>query len=149
MALVRLARVEDYEAFDLLGRTMYRVTWCDKLCPGNPTEDPISGIELFNEWQCALAAGHEQIVNPATRLSLIVSWCLATRSRTSAKVASEIIGKYKCQDYLISLAFDASEFEEPGLAYRYELAFLNDQVVKLPALQILQLQTLKQEAKHE
>lgn len=141
MPLVRLAKVEDYVPFDLLGRTMYRVTWCDKMCPGNPTDDPSNGLRLFNDWQCAAAAGHEAINDPALRLDLIVEWCLAERSETSKKLTAEILKKYKQTEYLITLEFEADAFQEPGLAYRYELAFLNAQVQKLPASTVLRLQT--------
>lgn len=141
MPLVRLAKVEDYESFDLLGRTMYRVTWCELMCPGNPTDDPISGLAQFNDWQCARAAGHETVTDPSTRLNLIVEWCLAERSETSKTLTAEILKKYKQPEYLITLDFEADAFQEPGLAYRYELAFLNAQVQKLPASTALQLQT--------
>lgn len=146
MPLVRLANLKDYEAFDLLGRTMYRVTWCENMCPGNPTDDPKAGLDLFNEWQCSVAAGHEIIENPFAKLELIVSWCLATLSATSIKIAKEIVSRYKEHGYQITLDFDASDYEEPGLAYRYELAFLNEQAMKLPALRIMQLQALTQVA---
>lgn len=144
MPLVRLASFDDYEVFDLLGRTMYRVAWCEKMCPGNPTDDPQTGIMLFNEWQCAVAAGHETIENPIAKLDLIVSWCFSNHSATSLKIASEIVSRYKQRSYTISLDFNPSDFEEPGLAYRYELAFLNEQAMKLPAERIMQLQALMQ-----
>ncbi|MNR07181.1 hypothetical protein D3C85_1232930 [compost metagenome] len=99
-------------------------------------------MPLFNEWQCSVAAGHEAVTDPVSKLDLIVSWCLAANNKTSAKVASEIVNKYKQADYSISLTFDVSEYQEPGLAYRYELAFLNAQVDKLPALRVMQLQSL-------
>lgn len=141
MPLVRLAKVEDYMPFDLLGRTMYRITWCEKMCPGNPTDNPTDGLPLFNEWQCVVAGGHEAIEDPASRLDQIVQWCLTEQSVTSKKLAEEIVKKYKQPEYLITLEFEADAFQEPGLAYRYELAFLNAQVQKLPASTALRLQT--------
>ncbi|NWL45440.1 hypothetical protein DM819_06025 [Pseudomonas hunanensis] len=144
MQLVRLAAIEDYEAFDMLGCTMYRIAWCDKLCPGNPTELPEEGIALFNEWQCAVAAGHADIESPAERLGEIVSWCLSEATVTAVRLASEIVKRSRNVDYVISLEFATSEFEGQGLAYRYELAFLNAQAGMLPAAKLMELQNLIQ-----
>jgi len=144
MPLVRLAAIEDYEAFDMLGCTMYRIAWCNKLCPGNPTESPEEGIALFNEWQCAVAAGHADIDDPAERLGKIVTWCLAEATITAVRLASEIVMRCKSADYVIPLAFDTNEYQGQGLAYRYELAFLNAQARTLPAARLMELQNLIQ-----
>jgi len=144
MPLVRLAAIEDYEAFEMLGCTMYRIAWCDKLCPGNPTETPEEGVALFNEWQCAVAAGHAECESPVERLGKIVSWCLSEATMTAARLASEIVNCSKRADYVISLDFDTNDFEGKGLAYRYELAFLNAQAGTLPAAQLMELQNLIQ-----
>lgn len=142
MPLVRLALPDDFEPFDFMGRTMYRVRWCDRLCPGNPAEDPATGAELFNEWQCAIAAGHDPQLEPGQRLALIIRWCLDSATKDAIKLASEIIGKYKGSASVITLDFPKDNFGEPALAYRYELAFLNKQVMELPAETVMQLQNL-------
>lgn len=142
MPLVRLATVADYEPFDFMGRTMYRVSWCDRLCPGNPSEDPAAGAALFNEWQCAIAAGHDPQLDPGKRLELIVEWCLNTSSIDAFKLAKEIVTKFKKGTELITLEFSQENYSEPALAYRYELAFLNKQVMELSAETVLKLQNL-------
>lgn len=142
MPLVRLALPDDFEPFDFMGRTMYRVRWCDRLCPGNPTDDPASGAKLFNEWQCAIAAGHDPQLEPGQRLALIIRWCLDNATKDAIKLASAIIATYKGSASGITLEFEKDNFGEPALAYRYELAFLNKQVMELPAETVMQLQNL-------
>ncbi|MDG6381873.1 hypothetical protein QCD83_23885 [Pseudomonas savastanoi pv. phaseolicola] len=146
MALVRLAKLEDYELFEHFGRTMYRITWCDKLCPGNPTDSPADGVLLFNEWQCAVASGNDDTSDPLTKLQRMITWCMDTNTNASRRLASDIVEKYKRPESHISLEFNTGEYCETSLAYRYELAFLHNQVSKLPALRVLQLQTSMQVA---
>ncbi len=142
MPLVRLATASDYESFDFMGRTMYRVSWCDRLCPGNPSEDPATGVELFNEWQCAIAAGHDPQSDPGQRLDQIVEWCLNADDKDAFKLAAIIANKFKRSAEHITLEFSTDDYIEPALAYRYELAFLNKQVMELSAEVILKLQNL-------
>ena len=144
MALVRLAKIEDFESFDLLGRTMYRVTWCDKLCPGNPTDDPKVGMPLFNEWQCAVAAGLDNLPGPAEKLAVIVNWCLTTGSPDRVNLAKELVKANRDKGYEVGLEFNNNDYAEPGLGYRYELAFLKTQIRLLAAAQVMQLQNLIQ-----
>ncbi|MDP2104770.1 MAG: hypothetical protein Q8J76_02155 [Desulfobulbaceae bacterium] len=142
MPVVRLAKLEDYEAFDLLGRAMYRIRWHEQMCPGNPTDDPSEGLPLFNEWQCTVAAGKQDQLDPGARLDLITAWCISNNTAEAALLAVEILNKYKGNDSNISLEFNASDFSEPALGFRYELAFLNSYVSKLPASVIMQLQNI-------
>jgi len=46
----------------------------------------------------------------------------------------------------IGLDFNTNEYIEPAVGYRYELAFLNEQIQLLPAAQVMQLQNLVQVA---
>ncbi|MQT50296.1 hypothetical protein GHO40_26905, partial [Pseudomonas helleri] len=45
----RLAKPSDYVLQDILGRSQYVLPWEDKLCPGNPTDDPDAGSIEYNE----------------------------------------------------------------------------------------------------
>ncbi|WAH62178.1 hypothetical protein LZ023_40590 (plasmid) [Pseudomonas silvicola] len=141
MPLVRLAKLEDYQSFEMLGCTKYRITWCDKLCPGNPADDPQSGLQEFNDWQCSIAAGHEQL-SRNERLAVIVQWCLTAPGGMGVRLAQLIITTHKPPRPRIGMEFDATQYLEPELAFRYELAFLNDEIWKLPAQEVLELQNL-------
>lgn len=140
MPLVRLATLEDYEAFELMGQTMYRVRWHPSMCPGNPTEHPAEGLSLFNEWQQIVATGESEISDPGSRLDLIANWCLSNRTEESAHISSLIIKKYKHPDFIIGLEFSLRDYSEPALGFRYELAFLNEYIQRLSASTIMQLQ---------
>ena len=149
MALVRLANLNDYESVDVLGRTMFKITWCPTLCPGSPTEDPRIGLELFNEWQCAVAAGLDNLPEPADKLTAIVSWCLATDSPDRVRLAKELVKANRDAGYVVGLEFNNADYVEPGLGYRYELAFLKEQIRLLAAAQVMQLQNLIQVVSYE
>lgn len=149
MALVRLANLNDYESVEVLGRTMFKITWCSSLCPGSPTEDPRKGLELFNEWQCAVAAGLDGLPGPAEKLAAIVDWCLKTDSIDRVGLAKELIKANREKGYKVGLEFNNTDYAEPGLGYRYELAFLKEQIQLLSALQVMQLQNLIQVVRYD
>ena len=149
MALVRLANLNDYESVDVLGRTMFKITWCPTLCPGSPTEDPREGLELFNEWQCAVAAGLDNLPGPAEKLAVIVHWCLTTGSPDRVNLAKELVKANRNKDYEVRLEFNNNDYAEPGLGYRYELAFLKTQIRLLAAAQVMQLQNLIQVVEYD
>lgn len=148
MALVRLANLKDYESVEVLGRTMFKITWCPTLCPGNPTDDPVKGLDLYNEYQCSVAAGLEHKTQPAEKLALIVEWCLAAPGQACIGLAKELLAANR-NGVRLGLNFPHDQYAEPALAYRYELAFLNDEIQLLPAAQVMQLQNLVQVAKYD
>lgn len=145
MALVRLANLNDYESVEVLGRTMFKITWCPTLCPGSPTDNPAEGLDLFNEYQCSVAAGLEHRAEPAEKLAVIVEWCLTTHCENRVTLAKELV-KANRDGVRIGLEFNNDEYIEPAIGYRYELAFLNEQIQLLPAAQVMQLQNLVQVA---
>ena len=46
----RLAIPSDYVLQFILGRASYVLPWEDKLCPGNPADDPETGAEEYNAY---------------------------------------------------------------------------------------------------
>lgn len=148
MALVRLAKLDDYESVEVLGRTMFKITWCPNLCPGSPTEDPAEGLDLFNEYQCSVAAGLENRSDPAEKLAVIVDWCLTTACDDRVLLAKALV-KANRDGVRVGLDINNQDYAEPALGYRYELAFLNDEILKLAAAQVMQLQNLLQVAQND
>ena len=59
----RLAIPSDYVLQFILGRASYVLPWEDKLCPGNPADDPETGAEEYN----AYAIKKAQEVGRATK----------------------------------------------------------------------------------
>ena len=59
----RLAIPSDYVLQFILGRSSYVLPWEDKLCPGNPADDPETGAEEYN----AYAIKKAQEVGRATK----------------------------------------------------------------------------------
>ena len=43
----RLAKPSDYVRQEVLGQSTYVLSWEPRLCPGNPTEDPDLGAQLY------------------------------------------------------------------------------------------------------
>ncbi|AZG89386.1 hypothetical protein N032_27945 (plasmid) [Pseudomonas syringae pv. pisi str. PP1] len=149
MALVRLANLEDYEFVEVLGRPMFKIAWCHMLCPGNPADDRVEGLTAFNEYQCSVAAGLDPKAEPADKLESIVNWVISTETKASRLIANEIVQANRIEGYLVGLEFNTDQLDEPGLGYRYELAFLNAPIKALPASLIMQLQNLMQVAKND
>lgn len=141
MALVRLASIDDYEQIDVQGRTMYQVRWSNQLCPGNPAADPESGLEEFNQWQCAIAAGHEEL-SPPRQLNAIIEWCVNADNQVGNRLIGLIVQAHRSSNNKITLEFDPSDYKEPELAYRYELAFLNREIASLSSGKILELRNI-------
>jgi len=148
MALVRLAKLDDYESVEVLGRTMFKITWCPNLCPGSPTDNPAIGLNLFNEYQCSVAAGLESRSDPADKLAVIVDWCLTTACDDRVPLARVLV-KAKREGVRVGLDINDQDYTEPALGYRYELAFLNDEIQQLAAAQVMQLQNLLQVAQND
>lgn len=149
MALVRLAKLDDYESVDVLGRTMFKITWCPVLCPGSPTDDRVKGLHAFNEYQCSVAAGLAHTAEPAEKLDSIVQWVCTATTEDRHLIANEIVQANRNEGYLVGLEFNTELFGDPGLAYRYELAFLNTPIKALPASLMMRLQNLMQVAKND
>lgn len=148
MALVRLAKLDDYESVEVLGRTMFKITWCPNLCPGSPTDDPAKGLDLFNEYQCSVAAGLDDRSEPAEKLAAIVDWCLTTDCDDPVPLAKALVRANR-DGVRVGLDFNNQDYAEPALGYRYELAFLNDEIQQLSAAQVMQLQNLVQVAQND
>ena len=56
----RLANPSDYVRQDVLGQSTYVLPWEPRLCPGNPTDDPELGAQMYNEFACNAAQGKHQ-----------------------------------------------------------------------------------------
>ena len=60
----RLAIPSDYVLQFILGRASYVLPWEDKLCPGNPADDPETGAEEYNAYAIKKAQGVDRATKP-------------------------------------------------------------------------------------
>ncbi|WP_222935844.1 hypothetical protein, partial [Pseudomonas mandelii] len=61
----RLAIPSDYVLQFILGRASYVLPWEDRLCPGNPTDDPETGAEEYNTSALKKAQGVDRATTPS------------------------------------------------------------------------------------
>lgn len=87
MPLLRLARIEDYEAHPIPGGVLYQVKWEERVCPGSPTTDPAEGVHLYNDYITKCAAGAWP---GRRRLDDAIKWCLESPLIDAAHLAAEI-----------------------------------------------------------
>ncbi|WP_154660707.1 hypothetical protein [Marinobacter nanhaiticus] len=108
--------------------------------PGNPTDDPVKGAALFNDWQCAVAAGREPNSDSASRLGRIISTCLENQKESWAKLlANEIVRINREPDYFLTMDFCRDDYPGPGVQARSELPFLHAAIKELPAETVIKL----------
>ena len=132
----RLAIPSDYVLQFILGRASYVLPWEDKLCPGNPADDPETGAEEYN----AYAIKKAQEVGRATKPDPVldaVYLALKTPGEAYRALASDLaeafLGKYQ-----FSLD-DLEHWDEETKSIRGALTFCNAALRELPARQVMAL----------
>lgn len=132
----RLVKPSDYVLQDILGRSMYVIPWEERLCPGNPADDPEQGTRLYNEFACAAAQGITQR-SPSEKIDDIIEWVLTTPGEAARGLAADIaavyLGKYQFRMDALDL------WDEETKAHRACLIFHNEDLRDLPGKTVMAL----------
>lgn len=144
MALVRLVRPEDYVPLGPQAPGLYVVPWEERVGPGNPTDSPETGADLFNAWQLQEARGEQGASDPSRDLSKIVGWCLDhPNERPAQLLAADIVSlSGKADAASVNLSFNDQDYPGQAFHFRQQLPFLRDQVKDLPAGTLFKLRCL-------
>lgn len=144
MALVRLVKPEDYVPLGPDAPGLYVVPWEDRIGPGNPTESPETGADLFNAWQLKEARGEPGLRDPATDLANAIAWCLDNPDSPGAQQLARDILSLSADSggASVDLSFNQSEYPGPAFEFRQQLPFLRTQVKELPAETLFKLRCL-------
>lgn len=134
MPMLRLAKVEDYEAHQIAGGVLYQVKWEEYMCPGSPTTDPAVGVHIYNDYITRCAAG----TWPKKRtLEDAINWCLETPSIEAAYLALEVT------DYIQNLCdfpmLPKRRYSSEYVQNRSRIFYARERVKNLPAHKILAL----------
>ena len=133
----RIAKPSDYVLQDILGKSQYVLPWEDKLCPGNPTDNPEVGALEYNEHALEMAhnGGVGLVADP---VGDAVSFALKTPGEAyrslSRDLAASYLGDYQ---FLIS---DLEHWDIETKAIRASLVFSNQDLRNLSARQVMALQ---------
>ena len=132
----RLAIPSDYVLQFILGRASYVLPWEDRLCPGNPTDDPETGAEEYN----AYAIKKAQEVGRATKPDPVldaVYLALKTPGEAYRTLSRDLAASY-LGDYQFLMS-DLELWDEETKAIRVLLVFSNQDLHKLSARQVMDL----------
>ena len=102
----RLVKPSDYVLQDVLGQPMYLIPWESRFCPGNPTEDPDSGAQLYNDFVIDKANGVLP-QTPAEQMNEILDWVLEISGESARNLAADL-----AEAYLGKHAFLINELEQ-------------------------------------
>ena len=132
----RLAKPSDYVLQDILGRSHYVLPWEDKLCPGNPTDDPESGAVAYNKHMLERAhnGGTALVEDP---VSDAVDLALKTPGEAYRALADDISAAYLGRYQFRTDDLDSWPAETKSL--RAALVFSNDAIRQLSAKQVMAL----------
>ena len=132
----RLAKPSDYVLQDIFGKSQYVLPWEDKLCPGNPTDDPKAGAVEYNEH--ALERAHNGGVGlVADPVGDAVSFALKTPGEAYRALARDLAASY-LGDYQFLMS-DLEQWDEETKAVRAPLVFANQELRNLSARQVMDL----------
>ena len=132
----RIAKPSDYVLQDVLGRTQYVLPWEDKLCPGNPTDDPEVGAIEYNRY--ALERVHSgRITLTGSPVGDAVDAALKTPGEAYRALAEDLASSYLGgYEFLIG---DLKLWPEETKPIRAALVFSNRDLRKLSAHQVMAL----------
>lgn len=132
----RLAKPSDYVLQEVLGQSTYVLPWESRLCPGNPTDDPDFGAQLYNEFACSAAQGVSQR-SPAEQTADIVDWVIATPGEAARRLAADLAATYQGKhDFRME---DLELWDEETKSHRAHLIFHNNEILKISAKTIMAL----------
>ncbi|MBA1203198.1 hypothetical protein G7009_15800 [Pseudomonas capeferrum] len=134
----RLVKPSDYVPTDILGRSAYIIPWEERLCPGNPADDPESGARQYNEFALAEANGHRER-SPEEQVTDIIEWAIATPGEAARKLAADLAAAYQGK-YRFRLD-DLERWDVETKSYRSDLAFRNDDLRNLSASKVMALRS--------
>lgn len=132
----RLAKPSDYVRQEVLGQLSYVLPWEQRLCPGNPTDDPALGAQLYNEFACAAAQGVTQR-SSTEQIADIIDWVIATPSEAARCLAADLAATYQGKhQFQMS---DLELWDEETKPHRAHLIFHNEEIRGLSAPVIMSL----------
>ena len=132
----RLAKPSDYVLQDIFGKSQYVLPWEDKLCPGNPTDDPKAGAVEYNEH--ALERAHNGgVAIKADPVGDAVNAALKTPGEAYRTLARDLAASY-LGDYQFLMS-DLEQWDEETKAVRAPLVFANQDLRNLSARQVMDL----------
>lgn len=132
----RIAKPSDYVLQDILGRSQYVLPWEDKLCPGNPTDDPETGAIEYNAH--ALERAHNGgIAITGDPIGDAVYAALKTPGEAHRTLARDLAASY-LGDYKFRMS-DLELWDEETKPIRAGLVFSNQDMRNLSARQVMDL----------
>lgn len=139
----RIAKPSDYVLQDILGRSQYVLPWEDKLCPGNPTDDPEAGSVEYNAH--ALERAHNGgIALTGDPIGDAVYAALKTPGEAHRALARDLAASY-LGDYKFHMS-DLEHWDEETKPIRAGLVFSNADLRNLSARQVMDLRVRAEQA---
>ena len=134
----RLAIPSDYVLQFILGRASYVLPWEDRLCPGNPTDDPETGAEEYNAYAIKKAQGVDRATKPDPVLDAVYL-ALKTPGEAYRALAGDLAEAY--QGRYRFLIDNLAQWDEETRWLRADLVFSNAELRHLSATQVMALRT--------
>ena len=132
----RIAKPSDYVLQDILGRSQYVLPWEDKLCPGNPTENPEAGAVEYNEHALERARSGGVAIK-ADPVGDAVNAAIKTPGEAHRALARDLAASYLGgYQFLMS---DLEHWDEETKHTRAGLVFSNQDLRNLSARQVMDL----------
>lgn len=139
----RIAKPSDYVLQDIFGRSQYVLPWEDKLCPGNPTDDPETGAAEYNGHALERACNGDMAI-ASDPVGDAVNLALKTPGEAyrilSRDLAASYLGDYQ---FLMS---DLEHSDGETKAIRASLVFSNQDLRNLSARQVMDLRARASQA---
>ena len=132
----RLANPSDYVRQDVLGQSTYVLPWEPRLCPGNPTDDPELGAQMYNEFACNAAQGITQRT-AAEQMADIIDWAITTTGEAARGLAADLAATYQGKHQF--RMEDLQHWDEETKAHRAHLIFHNEELRALSARTVMAL----------
>ena len=132
----RLAIPSDYVLQYILGRASYVLPWEDRLCPGNPADDPEIGAEEYNAYAIKRAQEGDRASKPDPVLDAVYL-ALKTPGEAYRALAGDLAEAY--QGHYRFLIDDLAHWDEETRRLRADLVFSNPALRNLSATQVMAL----------
>ena len=139
----RIAKPSDYVLQDILGRSQYVLPWEDKLCPGNPTDDPEAGAAEYNGHALERACNGDMAI-AADPVGDAVDSALKTPGEAYRTLSRDMAASY-LGDYQFLMS-DLENWDGETKAIRASLVFSNQDLRNLSARQVMDLRARASQA---